>query len=304
MLNKTVIIVVMEIYFLYVILALIGMAMGSFAGAMVWRFKARQLDEYKNNHLDYDKVQYKKIKKLINHKMLDDRSVCLNCSYQLRWFDMVPIFSWLYLRGKCRNCHHKIGATELLLEIGLASLFVLSFVFWPYALNSVLEVSSFILWLGALVGLAIMFVFDIKWFLLPNIVNFIVIAIGVVSVVIRIILSSDPGWTTLNALLSVLILSGLYYILHEVSKGKWVGYGDVKLGLGLGLLLADWQLAFLALFSANLVGTLIVVPMMLTGKLKRNSRVPFGPLLIVGFLVAQLWGSSIVEIYIANLIPY
>jgi leader peptidase (prepilin peptidase)/N-methyltransferase len=92
-------------------------------------------------------------------------------------------------------------------------------------------------------------------------------------------------------------LSGLYYVLHRVSKGQWIGFGDVKLGLALALLLVDWQLAFIALFAANLIGCLIVIPGMLSGKLTRTTRIPFGPLLIVGMVVAMIWGPLLVRMY-------
>jgi leader peptidase (prepilin peptidase)/N-methyltransferase len=77
----------------------------------------------------------------------------------------------------------------------------------------------------------------------------------------------------------------------------WIGFGDVKLCLGLALLLADWRLAFIALFAANLIGSLAVLPGLMMKKLKGNSHVPFGPLLIAGFLVAGLFGIHILDWY-------
>ena len=76
----------------------------------------------------------------------------------------------------------------------------------------------------------------------------------------------------------------------------WIGFGDVKLGLGLGLLLGNWLLAFAALFIANLIGTLLVLPSMMRGKIaKQTSRICFGPLLIVGFLLAWFFSRQILE---------
>jgi len=82
----------------------------------------------------------------------------------------------------------------------------------------------------------------------------------------------------------------------------WIGFGDIKLGLGLALLLADWRLAFIALFAANLIGCLIVLPAMAMKKLKRNSHVPFGPLLIAGFVIAGLAGNYLMSLYFYNLL--
>ena len=81
-------------------------------------------------------------------------------------------------------------------------------------------------------------------------------------------------------------------MLWRVSAGRWVGFGDVKLGVALGLLLANWQLAFLALFLANLIGTLLVLPGLVMKKVTRETQVPFGPLLIVGFGLSLLFGAQ------------
>ena len=83
-----------------------------------------------------------------------------------------------------------------------------------------------------------------------------------------------------------------------MSRGTWVGFGDVKLGLALGLFLADWQLGFLTLFLANLIGTLIVLPGLLTKKLSRKTMVPFGPLLILGFFISLFIGGPLISGYI------
>jgi prepilin signal peptidase PulO-like enzyme (type II secretory pathway) len=89
----------------------------------------------------------------------------------------------------------------------------------------------------------------------------------------------------------------LYFALWLVSGGRWVGFGDVKLGLGLGLLLGDWRLALLALFLANFIGTLLVLPGILTRKIGRGTQVPFGPLLIAGFAIALLYGPAFINFF-------
>jgi leader peptidase (prepilin peptidase)/N-methyltransferase len=191
---------------------------------------------------------------------------------------------------------------EPMVELGVAAFFVLSYILWPYSLNNGLEIARFILWLVAGIGLAIMFIYDIKWSLLPDVANFAVIAVGVCSATLAIVASTNYTDTLVQIVVSALILSGLYWVLHRISHGRWIGFGDVKLGLGMALLLADWELAFVALFAANLIGCMIVLPGMVTGKLKRNSHVPFGPLLIVGLVVAQLFGKYLVNIYVSSLI--
>ncbi len=289
-------IVLMEIT-IYIALVLIGLCMGSFAGATTWRLRAKELEDDRKRGDEYSAVEYKQLKKLAHVKISQDRSVCLHCSYQLRWYDLIPLVSWLSLGGKCRKCNHSIGYFEPLMELGVALYFVLSFAFWPGQLVSALQITHFIVWLLAGVVLAILFAYDTKWFLLPDKLNYGLIALGLVSAVIMTLTASSPSAELGNIAGSIAILSGLYYIIYLVSRGNWIGFGDIKLGLGLALLLADWQLAFIALFVANLVGCLIVIPLMAIGKLKRNSHIPFGPLLIIGTIVAFMAGAALISWY-------
>lgn len=285
----------------YTALVLIGAALGSFAGATVWRLRARQLLADKKNKLSVNHQEFVKLKQLATQKPLSDRSRCLHCGYTLKWYDLIPIVSWLTLRGKCRSCRKFIGWFELLIELGVAAFFVLSYAFWPIPLDDGLAITHFALWLVAGVLLAILFAYDTKWFLLPDKV---VIALGVVGLAVTVISGFQTGdgfGTMWSAIGAVGILSGLYLVLHLVSRGRWIGFGDVKLGIGLALLLTDWQLALIALFFANAIGCLIVIPFMITGKLKRSSHVPFGPLLIMGTIAAWFIGWPILEWYIGLL---
>jgi leader peptidase (prepilin peptidase)/N-methyltransferase len=288
-------------FIVYLALILFGLVLGSYAGATVWRLRARQLVADKKAGEPVNHKEYKQLEGLAHEKTSRDRSRCLHCGYTLRWYDLIPLVSWLALRGKCRECRKPIGIMEPLIELGTALFFLLSFIFWPYDLHTGLQIASLIVWLISGVGLAIMFAYDTRWFLLPDRVNFAVIGLGLVSAILMIIQNPNPLSATLNVIGSVFVLSGIYLVLYLISKGRWIGFGDIKLGLGLGLLLGDWELAIIGLFFANLIGCLIVVPLMATGKLKRTSRVPFGPLLITGVIVAKLVGVGIAEFYALSL---
>jgi len=278
-------------------LALVGLCLGSFAGAMVWRLRARQLVEDKKEGEPVDAAELKRLKSLTKVTLSKDRSHCLHCGYELHWYDLIPLVSWLTLKGRCRNCHHPIGAMEPLIELGTAAFFVISYLVWPFDLAQTSGVALLAIWLAAGVGWAILFAYDARWFLLPDRVNFAVIGLGLLSAGVTIAASQDPLGAFFSTLASVGILSGIYLVLFIVSKGQWIGFGDVKLGIGLGLMLGDWQLAFLALFLANLIGCFIALPLMIRKKLERTSHIPFGPLLIAGTVIAQLWGMPIIESY-------
>ena len=282
---------------LYLIAGFVGAIFGSFAGAQVLRLRAEQLIEDQAEGFKVDKAELAHLKPVSQSSFLADRSRCLSCSRELRWFDMIPIVSWLVLRGRCRSCHKFIGWSEILLEVSLAVLFVLSVYLWPMPLDSAFEIGKLAIWLSALVLLAVMFVYDKRWSILPDKVNLPFIALGVVFFVLNIAQTSNPIAMMGELVGSITILSLLYFILHKVSNGEWVGLGDVKLGLGMAFFLADWRLAFIALFASNLVGTLLVLPGLLRQTIKRQAKVPFGPLMIVGFLIAWFFGEAIVGWY-------
>ncbi len=291
----------MNIFVVYLALALLGLVFGSFAGASVWRLRARQLETDKSDGEHVDKAEYEHLKKLTKKSIVSDRSQCLNCSYLLRWYDLIPLLSWLLLGGRCRKCHKPIGYFEPLIEIAVATFFVLSYAFWPYHLDNYLEITRLVLWLISGVGLAVLFAYDKKWSLLPDKINFAIISIGAMNALVVVLLVPDKISALLSLLGAIFILSGIYYVIYLISRGMWIGFGDIKLGLGLALLLADWRLAFIALFAANLIGCLIVLPAMAIGKLKRGSHVPFGPLLIAGFVFAGLAGNYIISLYFSSL---
>lgn len=287
---------------IYLILVTLGLCMGSFAGATVWRLRARQLIEDKASGEHVDSKEYKMLLPLTKVGLSKDRSHCLHCGHELNWYDLLPLVSWLSTSGKCRYCKVAIGKFEPIIEIGTALFFILSFALWPGILNTTLQISEFVLWLISGVILAMLFAYDLKWFLLPNQLVFPLMIIGSVITVLNILGAHDVIQALLSLISAVMILSGLYLVLWYMSKGQWIGFGDIKLGFALALLLGDWRLAFIALFSANLIGCVIVIPSLLLGKMTRTTHVPFGPLLITGTIIAMLIGQPVIEWYMNTLI--
>lgn len=267
--------------------AILGAVMGSFAGAQVWRLRARQLVEDKASGEKVDTAELKRLKPLIA-PVRQDRSRCLQCKHGLAWHDLLPVVSWLWLGGKCRYCRKAIGWSEFFTETGVAVVFALLVALWSDW--SVIGWVQLGLWLIAAVLMAILFAYDARWFLLPDRIMWPLVAVAAVNAGLEVAQAHDPVTVLWSLLGAVLILSGVYLMLYVMSRGAWIGFGDVKLGLALALLLGQWPLAFIALFAANLIGTVLVVPAMATGKLSRHAKVPFGPLLIIGALIAWWWG--------------
>lgn len=295
--HSSVMIVLMDTIVIYVALALFGAALGSFAGATVWRLRERQLKFDAKHGEKVSAAEKKEVAKLQKRPLHRDRSVCLHCGHELAWYDLLPLVSWLSLGGKCRYCHRPIGWFEPAIELGVTTFFVVSYLFWPLELTSFLGITQFIIWLIAGVGMAILFVYDAKWFLLPNTVVFPLIGLGALYSILALAKAHFAPAAVVSVIASCVVLSGLYYLIYVFSQRQWVGFGDVKLGLALALLLADWRLAVLALFLANLIGTLLFLPALVRGKLKSQAHIPFGPLLIAGWAIAGLFGERIVQWY-------
>jgi prepilin signal peptidase PulO-like enzyme (type II secretory pathway) len=153
------------------------------------------------------------------------------------------------------------------------------------------------------VCLAILFAYDAKWFLLPDRITLVFVILGLLYAGSFLVASKTPLDLLVSIAGSLVILSGLYLLLYIISRGRWIGFGDIKLGVGLALFVVDWRLAFIALFLANLYGTLLVLPGLISGKLKRSTHVPFGPLLILGMITAVLVGNNILNWYMSIILP-
>ena len=260
---------------LTLVLALLGAGLGSFACCQVWRI--RKNDKSKWSH-------------------------CLNCSYRLQWYDNIPILSWLLLGGKCRKCHKKIGAMELFAELGMAVAFAVSFCFWPelkmVLSGDVLAIIRLAIYYVLLTALCIAFLYDAKWKELPvvvlaaaTIIAFIYYGVDAYSLV----KSGDFEVAgVLSGLLGLFLLPGFYFLLYKLSKEKWVGGGDYLLCIPLAIILSSAWLAMSCLFISNLLGCLVMLPVIYLSK-KKDKMIPMGPFLILGFLVVFFCKDFILE---------
>jgi prepilin signal peptidase PulO-like enzyme (type II secretory pathway) len=268
----------------------LGLSLGSFVNALVWRLHEQSLPASKRFH----KAQAKEL------SIVNGRSICVHCGHKLGALDLIPVVSWLALRGRCRYCRKIISWQYPAVEMGTAVAFILTYVFWPREFDS-LEAISFGLWLVCLTGFAALIVYDLRWMLLPNRIIFPLYGVAVALVISHIV--KEMSWMPLvQALGGILIGGGLFYVLFQVSNGRWIGGGDVKLGFLLGAILGDPTAAVLMLFLASMLGTIIIFPLLLTGKATRTTRIPFGPFLILGAIVAELFGKGLIDWYVSSFI--
>lgn len=276
-------------------LLLLGVVLGSFAGAQVWRVRARQLRTDKQTGHPYDKHEWRQLRVLLQGTVRDDRSRCLQCGHVLAWYDLLPVVSWLSTGGRCRYCQQFIGWFELVMELVLGVGLALSYLVWPWALPA--SSLLFAVWVVVALVLMILAAYDAKWQLLPDPLNYGLMALGALFVLVRMTTLHDVDIVSLTG--AVVLLAGLYGGLYAISRGAWIGFGDVKLCVGLALLLGDWRLAFMTLFFSNMLGCIIVLPGLARGQLNTRSQVPFGPLLIIGCVISLLFGGSILRALVA-----
>ncbi len=217
---------------------------------------------------------------------LGSRSVCLNCAHQLKWYENIPIISWLILRGKCKNCHRKIGIAEFLSELGVGLAFL--------AIGTTIDITSgdfltwavFVLTLITLLPLSFLAIYDGIYGELPTKYLILSIICAVVLLILKecLIYSTDLFTSALiyNPILSVIILGGLYLSLYKISRGKWVGDGDWILGTAIAIALYDPWLSLITLFVANLLASLVMAPFIRKNKQK---KIYFGPFLVIAFVI-------------------
>ena len=225
-------------------------------------------------------------------KPLGNRSVCLHCHYKLKWYDNLPIISWLMLKGKCRHCHKKIGFAELLSELGVALAFLLLSFSLDVTIATPLEWVIFVTTLFFTTILAFLAIYDGLYGELPS----LCLALAIVCAAIILILKeytiiSATGFSPeliWKPILSFAILGGLYLMLYLISKGRWIGDGDWLLGAAIALALFEPWLSLVALFLANFIACLIMYPQI---KHKKNHHIHFGPFLVIAFVISASFSN-------------
>ena len=279
----------MIVAMVYLALGLFGLSLGSFVNALVWRLHAQ--DEVMASK---PKGVGKKLKQL---SVVRGRSMCMHCQHELAPKDLIPVVSWLMLRGKCRYCGHKIDDSPII-ELLLPILFVASYLVWPYETNgwSAGEITMFVAWLGILTGFVALAYYDIKWYLLPDRIVAPITILAVLLVVARAATYND-GMVLVDALAGAATIAGLFFGLWYISNEQWIGGGDVKLAPALGLLAGGPFLALFLIFLAAVLGTLAAIPLLLARNYSAKSMVPFGPFLIVATVIILLWGGQIMDWY-------
>ncbi|MGV3570099.1 MAG: prepilin peptidase [Ramlibacter sp.] len=211
------------------------------------------------------------------------RSRCPHCGHQIRWYENVPVVSWLALRGRCSSCKQPIGARYPIVELVTAAFFALCA--WRWGLT--FQAAAWAAFAGLLVCL---FLIDMDTFLLPDDLNYVLLWLGLVAAAI--------GWTVplksavWGAALGYLSLWSVYHLFKLLTGKEGMGYGDFKLLAALGAWLgAEYLLAVILLSS--IVGAAIGIVLLVVGRMaNKDIPMPFGPYLAGAGLLALVLGPS------------
>lgn len=229
--------------------------------------------------------------------IVSGRSHCRRCLHALTWSDNIPLFSFLFLRGKCRHCQEKISWQYPVVESACAGAFVLA----ALGTRAYEQLDSGIIYaiaaLTALVfaSLLVIFVYDLKFMEVPMVAIWIGVGLcGAILVISTLTASGEIGFFG-----SQLFLHGLsgtvaflfFFLLSYVSDETWMGYGDGFIALVIGLLLGPLA-TFVAIVIAVWVGTFVGLSLVFFGSKGMKSAIPFGP-----FLVTGMFGAYAIQIF-------
>ena len=240
---------------MYVLVALFGLLVGSFLNVCIYRIPEGQSIVVVPSH-------------------------CMTCGKKLHWYELIPLFSWLFLRGKCHGCKSKISFQYPLVEAANSLLWLLVFFVKGFTIDS-------FICMGLISTLFVIAVIDARTMEIPN---GLVIFILVLAVIRRIFYHEE----LLDLVLGPVVMGGLFLAILLFSGGRAMGGGDVKLMFACGLYLG-LKCCALSLVIACIFGSIIHVALMII--LKKGRELAFGPYLALGYAAAALWGNVIVSWY-------
>ncbi len=228
------------------------------------------------------------------------RSRCDHCKKKIAWYDNVPLFSFLILRGKCRSCKKSIAISHFVVELLTGALFVWWYWFGFFFFRLSQEPFIFlqpIFWLCVGILLLVIFIADWRYYIIPD---GAVIGLLSAAVLYRLALVSSGvmRWEDFFAAAVTALAATLFFLgLWIYTKGAGMGFGDVKL-IGPLCLLMGWPRALSGLFLAFFIGALVGLLLIGLGRKKLKQPIPFGPFLILGTVISLMWGDALIAWYL------
>ena len=209
-------------------------------------------------------------------------SHCTTCQKRLQPIDLIPVFSYIFLRGKCRQCGAKISSIYMLTEFVTGALFAFSY--WKFGFTAELVVALLFISLLVIINVS-----DIAYMLIPNKILLFFLPLFIVG---RVFSPLSPWW---DSIVGALVGFGILYLIAVVSKGG-MGGGDIKLFFLIGIVLGTVN-SLLTLFLASFIGMIVGIIVLKVRGQGRKTPVPFGPSIAIAAVIIYFYGEALIDWY-------
>ncbi|MDP3941163.1 MAG: prepilin peptidase [bacterium] len=226
------------------------------------------------------------------------RSLCDSCKHSLSWYDLFPVVSYLLLRGKCRYCGVPIGPHHLLMEILVGVLFLVVYYTTLASSISLLDggyflIETLIYRFLVVCALFVIFFIDLKHRMIPLSALLILGVLGVFNLAMNPVYAVQAVAVAVGSFL-------FFFLIHALTHGRGMGFGDVLFVFVMGLLLG-FPTTIVAVYLAFLTGAVVSLILLLGGRKKLKSSIAFGPFLVGGTFLCLLWGQQLTQAFLTLL---
>lgn len=251
-------------------------------------------------------ARYREDEFLFSKRVLGGRSYCPHCKKTLEWYELIPLLSFLVLRGKCRSCGGKISFKYPLIE--LISGFIFAFV--PLVTGGDIKSSAF--WITTFLVLLLIALIDFRLSIIPDELNILLFVLGVLLLVFNIpsnfvgqfsILFGFGGSRFVSHILAMLLLGLIFGLIILLTKNRGMGMGDLKLALPLGLIFG-WPGGLILVIFSFILGAILGLTLIVLKKKNRKQHIPFGPFLALGAVTLFFFGEKILYFYFQTLMGF
>lgn len=233
----------------------------------------------------------------IGLEFVKTNSMCTNCKHRLNWYDLFPLFSWIFLGGKCRYCKSKISARYPIVEALNGAFYVLIYLFLSGG-NAIEGLNL------TLVGYMIVFSclivtawIDFEHQIIPDSM-WISIFVGGLFIVADVVIKGEfTKEFILSKIIGLFAVSGFFFLIGVLSKGAWMGGGDVKFMAAAGFVLG-WKAVIVSMFFAAFAGVIFAIGRKIVSKKEMRGIIPFGPFLAIGVCLCAFVGEAIFNWYL------
>ena len=279
----------------YTVVFILGLLVGSFLNVVIYRLPAMLKRQWRHDCVQFLKetndpalVPGTKLETADTFNLTTPRSRCPHCNHQIRAWENIPVFSYLFLRGKCHECGHAISMRYPLIE--LLSAMLVTVVAWKFGVTEQAVLAIILTWV--LVSLTFI---DLDHQYLPDNITLPFLWLGLLAGLYSIF--TDVSSSVWGAAAGYTVLWAVYILFKKLTGKEGMGFGDFKLLAMLGAWLG-WQKLPAIIFMSSLVGAVVGITLIVFRRHQRGVPIPFGPYLAAAGWLVLLWGDDINSAYL------